>query len=63
MIDVMIEQWKNLDGTTEYQWSVWREGSRMKMGGPFANGDAAELAAFEYCDLKFGAERATVTRL
>ena len=63
MIDVMIEQWNNLDGTTEYQWSVWRDGSRMKMDGPFATGDAAEQAAFEYCDLNYGAERATITRL
>lgn len=63
MIEVMIEQWKNLDGTTDYQWSVWREGARVEMGGPFATGDAAELAAFEFCDRNFGAERATVTRL
>jgi hypothetical protein len=63
MIEIMIERWNNLDGTTEYQWSVWREGSRVEMGGPYATGDAAEAAAYEYCDLKFGAEQATVTRL
>ncbi len=62
-IEVMIEQWKNLDGTTDYRWSVWREGNRLDMGGNFATADAAEAAAIEYCDNEFGAEQVSVTRL
>ncbi len=26
MIEVFIERWTRPDGTTEYRWSVWRDG-------------------------------------
>ena len=33
MLEIMIEQWKNLDGSVDYPWSVWRDGVRVHMGG------------------------------
>ncbi len=63
MLDVMIEQWKNLNGSTDYLWSVWREGQRIEMGGAHDTADAAEEAAIAFCNRKFGTEPVDITRL
>ena len=63
MLDVMIEEWKNLDGSTHYLWSVWRNGQRVHMGGTHKTPDAAEREARDYCTERLGAEPKSVTRL
>ena len=63
MVEVMIEQWKNLDGTVDYMWSVWRDGQRIEMGGAHASATAAEAAALAFCEDRLGIAPDTVTRL
>ena len=63
MLDIMIEQWNNLDGSTDYLWSVWRDGRRVHMGGTHTTADAAETEARAYCRGQLGAEPDGVTRL
>ncbi len=44
MIEVVIERWTRPDSTTEYRWSVWRDGHRIEMGGKaFSDGDDADI--------------------
>ncbi len=46
MIEVVIERWSRPDSTTEYRWSVWRDGHRIEMGGKaFSDGDDADIGA------------------
>ena len=45
MLEVMIEQWKNLDGSVDYPWSVWRDGVRVHMGGVLGSAEDAETDA------------------
>lgn len=63
MLEVMIEQWNNLDGSTDYLWSLWRDGRRVHMGGTHASAAAAEAAARAFCRDRLGAEPNAVTRL
>lgn len=63
MIDVMIEQWKNLDGSVDYLWSVWQAGSRLHMGGTHDTAEAAEQEARSFCRQRYNAEPASVTQV
>ena len=63
MLEVMIEQWSNRDGTTDYLWSAWQNGTRIQMGGPHDSADGAEREASEYCRRALGADPDVVTRL
>ncbi|MFQ5955737.1 MAG: hypothetical protein ACE5JZ_11800 [Kiloniellales bacterium] len=63
MIEVMIERWVNRDGGQDYLWSVWRDGSRVHMGGPHPTAEAAETEAREYCIEELGVTAERVTRL
>lgn len=63
MVDVMIEQWKNRDGSADFLWSVWQAGSRLHMGGSHASADEAEKAARAFCVERIGSEPTSVTRL
>lgn len=49
MLEVMIECWNNPDGSSDYHWSVWLDGSRQQMGGRFERSEEAEAAARAYC--------------
>jgi len=31
VIEVVIERWSNADGSTDYRWSLWKDGRRLKM--------------------------------
>ncbi len=63
MIEVMIEHWSDRDGGQDYLWSVWRDGSRVHMGGPYPSAEAAEAEARAYLSEELGAEADRVTRL
>jgi len=63
MLEIMIEQWKNLDGSVDYPWSVWRDGVRIHMGGVLASAEAAETDAKAYCVARLDSEPDSVVRL
>lgn len=63
MLEVMIEQWRNADGTTDFLWSAWQNGQRVQMGGPRDSADAAEREAVAWCLRGLGARPDEVTRL
>ena len=63
MIEVMIEQWKNLDGSVDYLWSVWQEGTRVQMGGSHKSAAEAREAALEFCRTRLGVAPDAVTEL
>ena len=63
MLEVMIEQWKNLDGSIDYPWSVWRNGVRIHMGGVLDRAEDAETDAKAYCVARLGSEPDSVVRL
>lgn len=49
MVELIIECWRNPDGSSHFLWSVWRDGRRVEMGQPVANADAAERAGGQWC--------------
>lgn len=63
MLDVMIEEWRNLDGSADYLWSVWRDGRRLHMGGMHPTPEEAEREARGFCAGRLGAAPDSVTRL
>lgn len=62
MIEIVIERWTGPDGT-EFRWSVWRDGARIEMDGPYPEADDAEAAAVDYCAKALGRKADRVTRL
>ena len=63
MLEVIIERWANPDGSTDYMWSVWRNGNRIRMGGAYPASEAAEADAFEFCAETSNGTPDRVTRL
>ena len=64
MIAVMIERWTNRDGSTDYRWSVWRDGHRLDMGGrPYAESGECEKEARAFCLQALGQEPDKVSHL
>jgi hypothetical protein len=64
MIEVVIERWTGPHSTTEYRWSVWRDGHRIAMGGrAFSDGDDCETEALEFFVKALGQKPDKVTRL
>ena len=64
MIAIMIERWTNRDGSTDYRWSVWRDGHRLDMGGrPHADAEECEKEARAYCVETLGQEPDKVSHL
>ncbi len=63
MLEVMIEQWNNLDGSIDFPWSVWRDGIRIHMGGVLDSAEHAEADAKAYCVARLGSEPDSVVRL
>ena len=55
--------WENRDGSADFLWSVWREGSRIHMGRPHRTAEAAEAEARAFCANDLGADAERVTRL
>ncbi len=64
MIEVAIERWTGADGTTDYRWSVWRDGHRIAMGSTaFSSSDDCESEALDFCMKGLGRKPDKVTRL
>ncbi len=63
MTEVMIERWSNRDGGDDFLWSVWRDGSRVQMGGPHPTAEAAEAAARAFCAGELGVEPERISHL
>lgn len=42
MIEMMIERWSQRDGSEEWLWSIWRDGGRERMDGPYDSPESAE---------------------
>jgi hypothetical protein len=63
MIELMIEHWTHLDGSSRYLWSIWQEGSRIGMGREAATPEEAERAGRLWCDQALGCAPDRVTRL
>lgn len=63
MIVVYVERWTGFDGRIEFPWSVWLDGKRVEMGGPFATMELAEAAARLYCRKELGREPGKVKKL
>lgn len=63
MVEVMIEQWKNLDGSVDFLWSVWHDGVRVQMGGAHKSVVDAKAAALAFCESRLGLEPDAVTEL
>lgn len=63
MLEVIIERWNDPDGSTDYVWSVWRNGNRIQMSGTYPTSEAAEADAFEFCAETLNGTPDRVTRL
>jgi hypothetical protein len=63
MIELIIESWSNLDGSTHYLWSAWRDGKRLEMSGRIASPEAAESLGRAWCETTIGQPPDRVTRL
>ncbi len=64
MLEVVIERWTGSDGTTDYRWSVWRDGLRIEMGsGAHSNAVECESEALDFCMKGLGRKPDKVTRL
>lgn len=63
MIEVMVETWSGPQTGTTYRWSLWRDGTRVAMGGPHAVIDESEADARAFCIDHFDRPPDRVTRL
>lgn len=63
MVELIIEHWRNSDGSSHFLWSVWRDGKRVEMGRPAADALAAEQAGGQWCWRVLKAPPDRVTRL
>ena len=53
-IEIVIERWLNLDKSTDFRWSIWRDGARVQMGGPHSSAEASEQEATAFCRKSLG---------
>ena len=63
MVELIIEHWRNLDGSSQYLWSVWRDGKRIAMSRPSTAQQDAEQQGMDWCLRSTGAAPDRVTRL
>lgn len=63
MIELIIERWGNLDGSSHYLWSVWQDGRRIEMSGRIAGAESAEALGRAWCEKSVGRQPDRVTRL
>lgn len=63
MIEVMVETWSSPKSGTTYRWSLWRDGTRVAMGGPHASLDDSEDDARAFCTDRYQQSPDRVTRL
>ena len=63
MLEVMLETWSTPQSGTTYRWSVWRDGTRIAMGGPHDTIAESEAEARAFCADKLRGPPDRVTRL
>ena len=63
MIEIVIERWSGPTGTDNFHWSVWRDGRRLGMDGPFPTAEASEEDAKRFCRETLGRDADRLTRL
>ena len=63
MLEVMLETWSTPRTGTTYRWSLWRDGTRIAMGGPHDTIEESETEARTFCADKMRAPPDRVTRL
>jgi uncharacterized protein YbdZ (MbtH family) len=63
MIEVIIERWTSLKKSTDFRWSVWRDGNRIQMGGPHVTCAESEREALDYCATSLRREPDRIERL
>lgn len=61
MIELIVERWRNLDGSEHFLWSVWQDGKRVEMSGRLASATTAETRGRAWCEKAFarGPDRTT----
>ncbi len=62
MIEVIIDRWTKA-GTTDFLWSVWRDGQRVFQGDAHNTESAARDAAVSFCRGQLGSEPDRITPL
>ncbi|MBT5413915.1 MAG: hypothetical protein HOH66_13610 [Rhodospirillaceae bacterium] len=63
MIEIIVERWDEPSGSTDFLWSVWRDGKRVEMGGPHDDAAESEAIARGYCRTVLRAEPDRISRL
>jgi hypothetical protein len=63
MVELIIEKWLNLDGSSQFLWSVWRDGKRIGMSRPQEKSEDAERQGLDWCLRSTGSRPDRVTRL
>jgi hypothetical protein len=63
MVELIIERWGSLDGSSHYLWSVWQDGKRLEMSGRITGAESAEALGWAWCEKSLGREPDRVTRL
>ena len=63
MIELIIERWSYPDGRTEFFWSLWQDGARIKFSDRHGGADTAEAEGREFCRSAFGREPEKITHL
>ncbi len=61
--ELIIEHWRNLDGSSHFMWSLWQDGRRLEMGRPTGSADKAEQQGQTWCAKSLGRKPDRVTRL
>ncbi len=63
MLELIVERWTGRDGKTDYLWSLWHDGRRVRMGGPHQDAADSEKEALEICDAQLHMAPDRITRL
>lgn len=63
MIELIIERWRNLDGSEHFLWSVWQEGKRVEMSGRLASAAIAESEGRGWCEKALARAPDRITQL
>jgi hypothetical protein len=63
MTELIIERWRNLDGSEHFLWSVWQEGKRIEMSGRLATAARAEAEGRRWCETTLARAPDRVTQL
>ncbi len=63
MIELMIETWSDPRSGATYRWSLWRDGTRVTMGGPHGTPAESEAEGLAHCADQMRCQPDRVTRL